>query len=344
MASVRYRKTRDRWEVRKSVINPKTGKQEKMCRLVGSRTEADRISKQFDRRARGIKNGIVPVNDSVSNALAHWLEYNRRHTIRTQQHYSSVINTFISTLNVRSLSHLTESHIHSYINQMLQSGRKNRTCNAHLTVLKSFCRWFGYLYHLDNPCLHIKMLVEDPPNQRFLSPDEYRQIMEYDEPAFIERASFLSNTGLRATEFSTLRWANISPDASSLTVDGKGRKRRVVPLNSACRKILSTIRLPYQDRNSPIFLSKSSKISDQGLPVTRKGLYQHCQRVAKELGIPVFGPHALRHWFATSLLLKGVPIAHVSRLLGHSSIKTTEKIYIHITPPDLAGITECLIT
>jgi len=59
-------------------------------------------------------------------------------------------------------------------------------------------------------------------------------------------------------------------------------------------------------------------------------------------GIERFGPHAIRHFFATRLMRQGVPLAKISKILGHASIKTTEQIYIHWLPKDVLGLTDCL--
>ena len=55
-----------------------------------------------------------------------------------------------------------------------------------------------------------------------------------------------------------------------------------------------------------------------------------------------FGSHAIRHFFATELIRKGVSIYKVSRILGHAFVKTTESIYVHLMPIDLLGITDVL--
>lgn len=67
-----------------------------------------------------------------------------------------------------------------------------------------------------------------------------------------------------------------------------------------------------------------------------------CRRISKNASIIRFGSHALRHYFATQLIRKGVSIYKVSRLLGHSSVQTTESIYIHLLPLDLLGTTDVL--
>ena len=55
-------------------------------------------------------------------------------------------------------------------------------------------------------------------------------------------------------------------------------------------------------------------------------LYRHCKR----LGIPTISIHGLRHTHASLLLFAGVTIASVARRLGHSSMTTTQKTYLHI--------------
>jgi integrase len=55
-------------------------------------------------------------------------------------------------------------------------------------------------------------------------------------------------------------------------------------------------------------------------------LARHC----KAAGVPVITIHGLRHTHASILLFAGVSIASVARRLGHSSMNTTQKTYLHI--------------
>lgn len=54
------------------------------------------------------------------------------------------------------------------------------------------------------------------------------------------------------------------------------------------------------------------------------------ERYCKKLEIPVISIHGLRHTHASLLLFAGVSIASVARRLGHASMTTTQKTYIHI--------------
>ena len=65
-----------------------------------------------------------------------------------------------------------------------------------------------------------------------------------------------------------------------------------------------------------------------GLPLTTTKYWRkRLNLVAREAGVANFRPHRLRDTFAVELLLTGVPIQEVSTLLGHSSVRTTEKYY-----------------
>lgn len=73
--------------------------------------------------------------------------------------------------------------------------------------------------------------------------------------------------------------------------------------------------------DNPIFVEKKTYNS-----TANNVLYRHC----KNLNIPIISIHGLRHTHASLLLFAGVSIASVARRLGHSSITTTQKTYLHI--------------
>ena len=54
------------------------------------------------------------------------------------------------------------------------------------------------------------------------------------------------------------------------------------------------------------------------------------QRACKKANVPVISLHGLRHTHASLLLFAGVSIASVARRLGHASMTTTQKTYLHI--------------
>ncbi len=264
------------------------------------------------------------------DVISKWLIYNQRLLPRTQAHYEMVISKFAAYMPFE-LRDLGVKHIDRYIDSILQK-HCNRTANAHLTAIKSFCRWLYEHFNLPNPAVNIRMLKEDPPDARYLTSEEYHKVLSVCDNSQADVIQFIANTGLRLTETRNLTWGNISPDMKYISLTGKGRKHRLIYLNQVCRDILNKHKKKTKS-NEIEFLQNYKK---------RWELYNLCTRLASRADMPKFGPHALRHFFATRLMQKGVPIAKISRCLGHSETRTTEKIYIHWLPEDIDGLTDIL--
>ena len=75
--------------------------------------------------------------------------------------------------------------------------------------------------------------------------------------------------------------------------------------------------------DKPIFIKENRKIYNS---TVNSVLERHC----KKLNIPTISLHGLRHTHASLLLFAGVSIASVARRLGHASMNTTQKTYLHI--------------
>ncbi len=119
--------------------------------------------------------------------------------------------------------------------------------------------------------------------------------------------------GLRISELANLRLENISKEW--VRVEGKGQKTREIPLLSAVRIELEKY---LRDRNLKEYL-----FEDDGKRVGESALRYKIVKAFKRIGVKVT-PHQLRHSFATDLLNSGGRITDVSKLLGHSSLSTTE--------------------
>lgn len=70
-------------------------------------------------------------------------------------------------------------------------------------------------------------------------------------------------------------------------------------------------------------------IKDDSTPMNPDSLTDWTRRFVERNDLPHFTPHSLRHTHATLLIAEGVSIPTVSRRLGHSSIATTSRIYVH---------------
>jgi len=113
--------------------------------------------------------------------------------------------------------------------------------------------------------------------------------------------------------------------------DGKGSKQRYVPVHRKLKHILASYikeRKRLNKRSEYFFVGAQSDIV-----LGYKYLAQVCQKLSVYTGIK-FTPHVLRHTAATEMLNQGIDIYKVSKILGHSDIKTTT-IYLHVATENL---------
>ena len=112
------------------------------------------------------------------------------------------------------------------------------------------------------------------------------------------------------------------PFGASLTILGKGRKERIVPVLRAVRDAVAdyAAKIPFAGApDSPLFLSR------RGKPMSAREAQALMQNLRGRLGLSDRAtPHALRHSFATHLLAGGGDLRAVQELLGHASLSTTQ--------------------
>ena len=139
-------------------------------------------------------------------------------------------------------------------------------------------------------------------------------------------------TGIRIGELTSIRISDISIDNGRIHITGKGEKDRIVYVTNA--KLLldltftidSTRRLGQHD-----FLFSNT----HGNKLTPQTLRKRIKKLSNALGIVTsITPHRFRHTAATMLLEEGVDIRLVQKLLGHSSISTTE-LYTYVSDHSL---------
>lgn len=146
--------------------------------------------------------------------------------------------------------------------------------------------------------------------------------------------SLLYDSAVRVQEFIDLNKNDIhlSLGTGTLTVIGKGRKTRQVPIMDNTAKLVdnyikTNIRLRNDKAEEALFISHT------GNRFTRPGithvLKKYCSLTFKadELGFPVT-PHVMRHSKGMHMLHAGINIYYIKEFLGHSDLSTTERYYV----------------
>ena len=144
----------------------------------------------------------------------------------------------------------------------------------------------------------------------------------------------IAKTGLRFSEALALTPADFNFSRQSISVsktwDYKGEGGFLPTKNQ------SSIRKVQIDWQSVIQFSQLIKDLQADQPIFVKGKVYNStvkgvlERYCKKAEVPVISIHGLRHTHASLLLFAGVSIASVARRLGHSSMNTTQKTYLHI--------------
>lgn len=142
-------------------------------------------------------------------------------------------------------------------------------------------------------------------------------------------------TGMRVSELVGLKRAAVMRDASFLTIEGKGGRERVVPLNDRARDAI-IVYLQNLEGEKFLFPAKS-----QSGHLERQVFARDLKSLAVRAGLAasLVSPHVLRHAFASHLLQGGANLRVVQALLGHADISTTQ-IYTHVLEERLRDLVE----
>lgn len=149
------------------------------------------------------------------------------------------------------------------------------------------------------------------------------------EPPLEIAVRLMVSTGIRIGELCKLCIEDIAPDGSSLRVHGKGSRDRIAYISDVRLRLglvrLASGRKALPSRSGALFVNR------YGSPMKPQSIRSKLRNYATGIGlVRRVTPHMLRHTAATLLIEKGVDIRFVQRLLGHSSIATTE-IYTHVS-------------
>lgn len=158
---------------------------------------------------------------------------------------------------------------------------------------------------------------------RGFSDQEIRSLLSFRPKGFFELRTFtlikvLLDTGCRIDEILTLHTVNVDLDNLVLKVQGKGNKQRVVPVSIELRKDLF--------RYLKFVSGKFVFCTRHGDKLSYRNTFRDIKNLCAKAGVvgSHVHPHAFRHCFAVTYIRRGGDIYRLSRILGHSSISTTQ--------------------
>ena len=316
---------------------PSTQKRTCVSTKCKTKKQALLFLKSFEKKSK-----IKSISDSISldNFIWEYLKYSELvHSPNTTSTFKTTFNSFKKYFGSVALLSLDESKIQEFIQYKIKTVSKYQARKDLINLSSAFNKAVTEKYLVKNPCVGIKRIKIPEKQPKFFTEDELEKLLSVTENQDIKDLTiFAVNTGLRQMELLTLQWDQINFRDKLVTLDNrnhltKSKRIRTIPLNNNSMQII--IEREVNKKSEFVFTYLNAKLTqDQVSKVFKK-------YVRKADINPHLNFHSLRHTFASWLVQKGVSIYHVSKLLGHADIKTTE-IYAHLRAEDLRASVELL--
>ncbi|MCX5747902.1 MAG: site-specific integrase [Proteobacteria bacterium] len=303
-----------------------------------SKREAQSADEDHRVTQRKIATGELPpeldAKRTLDAASEDWLKSLKDRASRSHEGYSTRMKIYIlPALGKVAISRLTKSAVMRWRDD--QSARfAPATVNGSLTCLSSACSYFvdrGWI--ATNPCTGVERIErkgtvfpwietrEEITKLLLQCPDDVRDIV-----------AVALGTGMRLDELLHLHHADIDLERRLIAVHRgrqgtvKSGKARWIPVLDMLLPVLRQ-RALRRAGSDLLFPGKDGRVR------SKAGVQGAFKLAVKRAGLdPKLHPHSLRHTFASHWMMSGGCIFRLSRLLGHSSVAQTEKVYAHLAP------------
>ena len=244
----------------------------------------------------------------------------------TVKNYLNIIKHFVIWLGI-PVEGVTHATVSRYIDFLMGKRLAPKTVNCHVDGIRQF---YHYLREeegmaITNPVRKSHTQKMSRPLPRYLR-DEQVELFFNAVKGQRDRAMFMLmlRCGLRVEEVANLTLGVIDVKRRTVLIeDGKGAKDRVVYMsNDVLQALAAYVRVRPASRAKKIFLSEKGPC--KGQPISIRGIQRRMEYYARKAKIRV-SCHRLRHTMATQMLNADADLSTIQDLLGHSSVKTTQR-------------------
>ena len=229
--------------------------------------------------------------------------------------------------------------------RMREKGLKATGCNSAIRALNTYVHWLnvGPDVKCSPACKHPKIAQLKEPQIVLptFTEQQIKQLVRWKPRRKCQRRLhmlilFLLDTGCRISEALTLRVHEIDFENLLVTLDGKGRKQRVVPFSFELRKAMFRYCKEFSRTADGWLFANRTRTK-----LARRNVLRDVKRVCKNLGFdpPARTLHAFRHTFAVNYLRRGGSVFHLQKVLGHSTLEMTRR-YANLMTEDLQAVHE----
>ena len=276
---------------------------------------------------------ISPVNSHVLFLMAEQLKL-KAYSPSTIKTYTNEMAQLLQAIKNIPADELTPEHLRRYLVYCFEKLRlRENTLHSRINAMKFYYEQVlgreKFFWEIPRPKKQLilpKVLGEDELARLFNSLGNLKH------KAMLFTAY---SAGLRVSEIAALKIKHIDSSRMQVFIENaKGKKDRYVNLSPVLLDILRSYIKNYKYKpREYLFESEETGAAYPVRSIQR--IFENAKkkaRISKNVGI-----HSLRHSFATHLLEKGTDIRYIKDLLGHFSIKTTEK-YLHVAKQKLVNI------
>jgi site-specific recombinase XerD len=224
------------------------------------------------------------------------------------------------------------------IGELQKQGRGNKavSVNTYLRCLKAFMAWL-YTEQIVKEPFKLAWLKEEQKILATFNAQQIRKLVQWkpmtrsDSRLHVLALTAL-DTGIRVSELLGLKREDVDFQNCTLRVRGKGNKQRLVPVSIELRKAL--YRYVTKHDFQLVFCTY------QGTQLSKRNLLRDFKELCTKVGIGGVrcSFHTLRHTFATSYLRAGGNLFYLQRILGHTTITTTQRYLQSLGIEDLQAV------
>jgi len=238
----------------------------------------------------------------------------------------------------------TQEELKAVVVKMREKGLKETGANAILRCINAYLHWAsGSDRRCGAGCNHprVQRLREPSLVLPTFTDVQVKQLVAWKPKKKYQRrlhllVLLLLDTGCRISEALTSKVSDINFEDLLVTLNGKGRKQRVVPFSFELRK--AVFRYVGEFGCKPEALLFACR---EGTLWSRRNALRDVKVLCKDLGFtpPPRTVHAFRHTFAVNYLRRGGSVFHLQKVLGHSSLEMTRR-YANLVTTDLQAVHE----
>lgn len=266
------------------------------------------------------------------------------HTISNYQRDLASLQRYCEGSDKNAVEDLIEADIRGWASQLHRQGLAGGSIQRSLSAARSFYNFLGRESgRLHNPAASVQAPRKPRKLPKTLDADQVDKYLRFDTDSVIAlrdsaMAELFYSSGLRLAELTAVDVDDIDPHSKLLTVTGKGRKTRTVPVGSVALQAIARWLEVRPPASADATDCGALFTSNRGRRISVRNIQARLKVQGRKSGMHQdVHPHMLRHSFASHMLESSGDLRAVQELLGHANISTTQ-IYTHLDFQHLAKV------